>query len=160
MLEQVVVLVEARGDGEGDAGEPGAVAFAEETRGEGRFADGCRVELGGLLAFLICRVLCCQGAWTHHASIVTKHVECVSQLSSYGCEPQYWIHALGIAGYSRGAEVLDELAHAHQLARRAECLLGRFIRGYGRRGSVRAVQVPGEEAGEVLEGTEHLVASD
>ena len=115
---------------------------------------------GGFVSFLIGCVGCCWGAWTHHASIVTEHVERISQLSSYGCEPQYGIHALGIAGYSRGAEVLDELAHAHQLARRAECLLGRFIRGYGRRGSVRAVQVPGEEAGEVLESAEDFVPSD
>ena len=56
--------------------------------------------------------------------------------------------------------MLDELAHAHQLARRAERLLGRFIRGDGQRGSVGAVQVPGEEAGDVLVGAEYFVASD
>ena len=115
---------------------------------------------GVLLAFLICCVWCYRGAWTHHTSIVAEHVECISQLSSYGCEPQHGVHGLGIAGYSRGAEVLDELAHAHQLARRAEGLLGRFIRGDGRSGSVGAVQVPGEEAGEVLESAEDFVPSD
>ena len=56
--------------------------------------------------------------------------------------------------------MLDKLAHAHQLARRAERLLGRFIRGDGRRGSVGAVQIPGKEAREVLEGAEHFVTSD
>jgi len=45
-LQQVVVRVDARGDGEGDAREPGAVAFAGEARGERVFVDvGC-VELG------------------------------------------------------------------------------------------------------------------
>lgn len=49
-LEQLVVRVQARGDGEADSGEPGAVAFAEETGCEGRFLDGGCVELDKIVS--------------------------------------------------------------------------------------------------------------
>jgi hypothetical protein len=56
--------------------------------------------------------------------------------------------------------VLDELAQPHKLSRRAELLLERLPGLNGRFRMVRAVQVPGEEAREVLEGSEELVAAD
>jgi hypothetical protein len=56
--------------------------------------------------------------------------------------------------------VLDEFAHAQQLARGAELLLGRFEGGDGGLGAVGAVQVPGEEAREVLQRAQDLVAAD
>lgn len=59
-----------------------------------------------------------------------------------------------------GLEVLDELADTHDLACRAKLLLHRIVRVNSRLRSVRAVQVPGVEAREVLQGTEELVATD
>jgi hypothetical protein len=56
--------------------------------------------------------------------------------------------------------VLHKLAHAHQLARRAELLLGGFKGRDGGGGAVGAVQIPGEEAREVLQCAEELVAAD
>jgi hypothetical protein len=161
VLEQVVVRVQARGDGEGDTRKPSAVALAQETGGEGGFADRCCVELAGLLVSYLLEYGVSSGCFgTYHTSIIAQHVECISQLPSHSGKSQHGIHRLRIAGDGRSAEVLDKLAHAHQLARRAERLLGCFIRGDGRGGAVRAVQVPGEEAGEVLERAEDFVASD
>jgi len=56
--------------------------------------------------------------------------------------------------------VLDVLADAHYFAGEAELLLDGFEgRDFGGR-AIRAVEVPGVEAGEVLKGTEELVAAD
>jgi hypothetical protein len=44
-LVQLVQAVERRDDAEGDAGEPGAVAFAQEALRRGEFADRGGVEL-------------------------------------------------------------------------------------------------------------------
>lgn len=97
---------------------------------------------------------------THHTCIVQQHVKCITQLSAYGSEPQHGVHGFGIACDSGGAEVLDKLADTHQLARRAELLLGRLIRRDGGLWAVRAVEIPCEEAREVLKGTQDLVAAD
>ncbi len=56
--------------------------------------------------------------------------------------------------------MLDVLAQTDGLAREAELLLDGLEWCDGGRGRVGAVQVPGVEAGEVLEGTEDLVAAD
>jgi hypothetical protein len=97
---------------------------------------------------------------THHTCVVQQHVKCITQLSAYGGEPQHGVHGFGIACDGGGAEVLDELADAHQLARRTELLLGRLIRRDGGLWAVRAVEIPCEETGEVLKGTQDLVAAD
>ena len=97
---------------------------------------------------------------THHRSIVKKHVSCIPELSSHRRVPQHWVHAPRITCDGRGLEVLDELADAHQLARQAELLLSRLPWRNRGSGVVRAVQVPREEAREVLEGAEHFVATD
>lgn len=80
---------------------------------------------------------------TYHASVITQHVKCISQLPSNSGKPQHGIHALGIGRYGRSLEVLDKLAHAHELARLAKRLLGRIERRDGRCWAVGAVQVPG-----------------
>ena len=79
---------------------------------------------------------------TYHASIVKEHIKCISQLTAHSRKPQDWIRALCIARHGCRLEMLDKLAHAHQLARLSECLLGRFKWRYRRRWPVRAVQVP------------------
>jgi len=67
---------------------------------------------------------------------------------------------LVIEGDGSSLEVLSELADTHDLARCAELLLDSIVGVDGGLGLVGAVQVPGVEAGEVLEGTEELVATD
>ena len=84
----------------------------------------------------------CGTCYTYHASIIAKHVQSIAQLASHSRKPQHGIHALRIAGHGRSLEVLDKLAHAHQLARGAERLLGRIKGRDGRRGPVGAVKVP------------------
>lgn len=56
--------------------------------------------------------------------------------------------------------MFDELAQAHGFAGLAEGFLDGIVAGDGRGGVVGAVEVPGEEAGEVLNGSEGLVAAD
>jgi hypothetical protein len=53
-LEKIVIRVKAGGEGEGETGEPGAVAFAEETGGICGFTDRGCVEL--------CCCCCCQSS--------------------------------------------------------------------------------------------------
>lgn len=56
--------------------------------------------------------------------------------------------------------MLDELADTQDLARGAELLLD-GVEGFdGGLGTVGAEEVPGVEAGEVLEGTEDFVTTD
>jgi hypothetical protein len=97
---------------------------------------------------------------THHNRIIGEQIARIPELPPHGRVPQHGIHALRIARDGRRLEVLHELAHAHQLTREAELLLCR-LEGRDRRGGVvRAVQVPCQEAREVLEGSEGLVAAD
>lgn len=56
--------------------------------------------------------------------------------------------------------MLDELADTHDLAGGAELLLDGIVGVDGGLGLVGAVQVPGVEAGEVLQGAEELVSAD
>lgn len=56
--------------------------------------------------------------------------------------------------------MLDELADAQDLARRAELLLHGVVGVDGRLGAVGAVQVPGVETREVLQRAEDLIAAD
>jgi len=97
---------------------------------------------------------------TYNTRVVAEHVERIAQLSPNRREAQHRVHALRIACDRRRAEVLDELAHAHQLARRAKRLLGGFKGRDAGLGPVGAVQVPCEETGEVLQRAQHFVATD
>ena len=56
--------------------------------------------------------------------------------------------------------MLDILADAQAFAREAEVFLDGFEGGNEASGGVGAEEVPGVEAGEVLEGAEELVAAD
>lgn len=67
---------------------------------------------------------------------------------------------LVVKGDGGSLEVLSELADTHDLARCAELLLDGIVGVDCGLGLVGAVQVPGVEAGEVLEGTEELIATD
>jgi hypothetical protein len=98
--------------------------------------------------------------YTYHGRIIQQHICCIPQLTANRRISQHRIHPLCIAGHGRSLEVLDELADAHQLAREAELLLGRLEGRDAGLGMVCAVEVPGEEAREVLEGAEDFVAAD
>lgn len=67
---------------------------------------------------------------------------------------------LVVKGDGGSLEVLSELADTHDLARCAELLLDGIVGVDCGLGLVGAVQVPGVEAGKVLEGTEELIATD
>lgn len=56
--------------------------------------------------------------------------------------------------------MLDKLAQTHGFAHGAEVLFDGIVDGDGRRGVVGAVEIPGEEAGEVLECSEDFVTTD
>lgn len=112
--------------------------------------DSTRQRGSGVLSF----------GYTYHGSIIQQHISRVSQLATDRRIPQHRIDTLCIAGHRRSLEVLDELADAHQFTRKAELLLGRFE---GRDAGLRmvcTVEVPGEEAREVLEGAKDFVAAD
>jgi hypothetical protein len=90
------------------------------------------------------------GADTYNTNIIQKHIRRISELPSDRRTPQHGVHALRIARDGRSAEMLDKLADAHPFARGAELLFRGFKGRDGGRGAVRAVEVPREEAGEVL----------
>lgn len=78
-----------------------------------------------------------------------------SQIAEEGVD-----RALVVGGDGGGLEVLDELADTQDLARGAELLLD-GVEGFdGGLGTVGAEEVPGVEAGEVLECTEDFVTTD
>ena len=56
--------------------------------------------------------------------------------------------------------MLDELARAQDLADEPELLLSRFEGGDGNAGPFGTVEVPGVEAGKVLQRAQQLVAAD
>lgn len=68
--------------------------------------------------------------------------------------------ALVVEGQRGGLQVLEELADTQDLAGGAELLLDGVVGVDGGLRLVGAVQVPGVEAGEVLDGAQKLVAAD
>lgn len=91
---------------------------------------------------------------------VQTEVDGVAELAPDGRVLQHGIEGFRVGGQRSRAEVLDVLADAEQLAREAE--VG-FYRQEGRDcqwGGVGAEQVEGEEAREVLQRAEELVAAD
>jgi len=56
--------------------------------------------------------------------------------------------------------MLDVFPNAHELPRESELCLYSCEGGDLRRSAVRAEEIPGIEAGEVLEGSEEFVAAD
>jgi hypothetical protein len=97
---------------------------------------------------------------THHTNIIQQHIRRIPKLPTHCRRPQHGIHTLRIARDCRGAEVLHEFPDAHPFARRAQLLFRGFERRDAGLRAVRAVEVPGEEAREVLERAQEFVASD
>lgn len=70
------------------------------------------------------------------------------------------VEGLGVGSDGSGLEVLDELPEAEGFASGAKRLFDLFDLVDGSLGVVGAVEVPSEEAGEVLDCAESLVAAD
>lgn len=159
-LAKLVERVKRRDDAEGDAREPGTVALAEEALRGGELADRCGIQLEGAGQYAMPSSYEGRAGDTHHSGIVQQHVPRISELAPDGGIPQHRVHRLCVAGHGSSLEVLDKLAHAHQLPRQAELLLGRLEGRDRRLGMVGAVEVPGQEARKVLESPQDLVAAD
>ena len=91
---------------------------------------------------------------------VAGEVARVAELAADGGVAQDGVAALGVGGEGGGLEVLNVLADAHEFADEAKLLLGGGPGGDGGGGAVGAGEVPGVEAGKVLDRAEDLVAAD
>jgi hypothetical protein len=92
--------------------------------------------------------------------VVEQHVESVAQLATYSQILNDGVGGVGVGGDGGQLEVLDEFGQAHSLADAAEVLLDAIEDVDGGLRVVGAVEVPGEEAREVLDCAEGLVAAD
>lgn len=96
-----------------------------------------------------------------HGHHIQRQVSGVAELATDGEVAQDGVDGgLVVEGDGGGLEVLGELADAQDLAGRAELLLDCVVGVDGGLGFVGAVEVPGVEAGEVLDCAEELVAAD
>lgn len=95
-----------------------------------------------------------------HRQGIKGEVPCIANLSADSGVAQKGLDGLCVGGLGGGLEVLDVLADAHDLAGEAELLLDGVPGGHLRGGAVCAEEVPGVEAGEVLDRAEDLVAAD
>lgn len=91
---------------------------------------------------------------------VQAHVEGVTELPADGAEADDGVHGCGVGGGGGGAEVLDELTQAHGLAHAAHVLLQLLEEVDARLRVIGPVEVPCQEARQVLDRAEDLVATD
>ena len=91
---------------------------------------------------------------------VEGEVAGVAELAADGGVAEDGVHGLGVGGGGGGLEVLNILADAEELAGEAELGLEGGEGGGGAAGRVGAEEVPGVEAGEVLDRAEELVAAN
>ncbi len=66
----------------------------------------------------------------------------------------------GIIYFRSGTQVLDELADSKDLSGQTELVLQLGPWLYRFRGIVGSVEIPGVESAEVLNGSQHLIATD
>lgn len=92
---------------------------------------------------------------------VVRHVAGVTKLAAHGKTAQDRVDGgLVVKGNGSGLEVFNELADTEDLSRQTELLLDGFEGCDRGLGAVGTEQVPGVEAGEVLEGSQQLVATN
>ena len=91
---------------------------------------------------------------------IERQISGVANLPANGGVPHNGVHNFGVGGDGGCADVLNVLAEAHDFTYEAELLLDGIPGGDLGVGAVGAEEVPGVEAGEVLEGAEELVAAD
>lgn len=94
--------------------------------------------------------------------IVRAHVPRVPQLPADGAVSQEGLEGgvFGVVGLRGRFEVLDEFAEAQGFADQAELGLESCVGCDFEGGCVEPVEVPGVEAGEVLQGAHNFVATD
>lgn len=95
-----------------------------------------------------------------NSSGIASQVTGITQLATDRGVPQDGVHGFGVACGGGGLEVLDKLASAEDLAHEAELLLEGVPRGDLVRGAVGAEEVPGVEAGKILQDAHELVATE
>jgi hypothetical protein len=88
---------------------------------------------------------------TYHSQIISNHISRVPQLPSNSTIPKHRIHTLGIARLRRSLEVLYKLAHSQHFPHESELFLQDIEGCDGGGWIVGSVEVPGVEAGEVLD---------
>lgn len=91
---------------------------------------------------------------------IEGQVTSVTELATDGSIAQDGIQGFGVGGDSGSLDVLNVLAESHNLADQAELLLDGIPRDDLGGCAVGTEQVPGVEAGEVLKGSQELVATD
>ena len=136
---QVVQRVQTRNNIASQPHAPSPVSLLLQARGGRELLDACHVRVG---------------------HVVEQHVESVAELAADGQVLDDGVGGVGVGGDGGEFEVLDELCQAHGLAHAAEVLLDAIEDVDGGLRVVGAVEVPGEEAREVLDCAEGLVAAD
>lgn len=92
---------------------------------------------------------------------VEGEVTGVAELTTDSQVAEDWVNGGLVVEGNRGSlQVLEELAHTHELTGSSELLLNGIVGVDGRLWLVGAVQIPGIEAGEVLDCAKKLVAAD
>lgn len=91
---------------------------------------------------------------------VAGQVASVAQLTADGGVLEESVGGLGVGGGGSGLEVLNVLADAQQFAGEAKLLLDGRPRRDGFGGRVGALEIPGVEAGKILQHAEDLVAAE
>ena len=97
---------------------------------------------------------------THVSDSIQAQIRRVPHLSPNGQIFQHRIHTLRIRRNGRCFEMFDILTDAERLSSEAKLLLDDLKGGNYSSGIVRAIEVPGVEAREVLKRAEKLVATD
>ena len=97
---------------------------------------------------------------TYESDRIECQVECVAELTSDGEVSEDRVHVLAVVGCGRGLDMLNVLSQPQGLSCQAELLLEN-LKGLDVGGlCIGAEEVPRVEAGEVLDGSEELVATD
>lgn len=136
---QIVQRIQPRDNIASQPDAPSPVSLLLQARGGGELLDARHVGVG---------------------HVVEEHVEGVAELAADGQVLDDGVGGVGVRGDGGELEVLDELCQAHGLADAAEVLLDAIEDVDGGLRVVGAVEVPREEAREVLDCAEGLVAAD
>merc|ERR1712000_350639 len=138
LLSQVVQRIRAGNSTEQQAKHPTSVCLLSQPLGHRTLPDARSIQV---------------------CDSIQRQVSSISQLSSNSAVLDNGIQALGICRDSCRFEVLDVLAHTHQLACQPKLLLDGIERSDLPGRTVRAVKIPGVEAREVLDCSEELVTA-
>jgi len=96
---------------------------------------------------------------THRSKVIQNQIPSITQLSPNSCVSKHRIQATVIARLGGRLEVFEPFGQTQQLSRCAKSLLDVLVGLNVQCRVVSPEEVPGVEAGEVLEGAEDLVAA-